>query len=199
MKLTRTQWLIAAPMAALSLQGFAADKATKPAAKPVATPVVAAAEVNEAKQREAIKELLNVLNFKDVMAASSRNMRDAFPGFAQQGILGDATLNDEQKRKALEVYEKRLPELQKSFEDMMSDPKLLQQMEDLVYRVYMKHYTPEDVQAMVAFYKSPVGQKSIRIMPAVVAETMQGTMEIMMPAAQKQVEKMLAEIKKPQS
>jgi hypothetical protein len=190
---------IVGPLAATTLTAFAADKSTaNPAAQP-ATHIAAAANNTGAKRRQAINELLNLLNFKDVMAASSRNMRDAFPGFVEQGLMADKSISDEQKRKAMDAFVAQLPALQKSFEDAMSDPKVVDGMEQLVYRVYMKHYTADDINALVAFYKSPVGQKSIRFMPVVVTETMQGSMEIMMPEAQKQVEKLLAEVKKNKS
>jgi uncharacterized protein len=181
---------------------FAAVAADKPAAKAAAQPaatVASAGNNTEAKQREAIKELLSLLNFKEVMFASSRNMRDAFPGFVEQGIISDKSLTEAQRQEALGKFAERLPALQKGFEDTMSAPEVIQGMEDLVYRVYMKHYTADDINALVAFYKSPVGQKSIRLMPVVVTETMQGAMEIMMPAAQKQAEKMLSELKKTKS
>lgn len=199
MTLLKTLVAVTVTSASVALAAHAADKPVTKSAESPAAGVQAAAGNSDAKQREAIKELLNLLNFKDVMVASSRNMRDAFPGFVEQAVMNDKSLSQEQKNKALEALAEQLPKLQKSFEDTMADPKVIQGMEDLVYRVYMKHYTTEDINALIAFYKSPVGVKSIRLMPVVVTETMQGTMEIMMPAAQQQVEKMLAELKKTKS
>ena len=36
--------------------------------------------------------------------------------------------------------------------------------------LYAKHFTHDDVLAMLAFYRSPVGQKAITVMPALVQE-----------------------------
>jgi hypothetical protein len=36
--------------------------------------------------------------------------------------------------------------------------------------VYARHFTAEELRAMLAFYKSPVGQKALHTMPAVMAE-----------------------------
>jgi hypothetical protein len=36
--------------------------------------------------------------------------------------------------------------------------------------VYARHFTVEELRAMLAFYKSPVGQKALRTMPTVMTE-----------------------------
>lgn len=36
--------------------------------------------------------------------------------------------------------------------------------------VYARHFTAEELRAMLAFYKSPVGQKALRTMPTVMTE-----------------------------
>lgn len=38
--------------------------------------------------------------------------------------------------------------------------------------VYQKHFTHNDLNAMIAFYSSPVGQKLVRELPAITAESM---------------------------
>jgi hypothetical protein len=50
--------------------------------------------------------------------------------------------------------------------------------------VYQKHLTKGDIDAMVAFYSGPTGQKLLREMPAITAEAMQS----MMPLLQKQLD-----------
>jgi hypothetical protein len=52
--------------------------------------------------------------------------------------------------------------------------------------VYQKHMTKGDIDATVAFYSSPTGQKMLRELPAIMAEAMQA----MMPLMQKQMEAM---------
>jgi hypothetical protein len=51
--------------------------------------------------------------------------------------------------------------------------------------VYQKHFTKGDIDALVAFYASPTGQKMLREMPALLAESM----EAMMPIIQGHIEK----------
>ncbi len=44
---------------------------------------------------------------------------------------------------------------------------------------YQQHFTKSDIEAMNTFYSSPVGQKVIEELPAVMREGMQGAMPIM--------------------
>jgi hypothetical protein len=45
--------------------------------------------------------------------------------------------------------------------------------------VYQKHFTKGDVDTMVAFYSTPTGQKLIREMPEIMAESMQNMMPLL--------------------
>ncbi len=45
--------------------------------------------------------------------------------------------------------------------------------------VYQKHWTKADVDAMVAFYSTPTGQKMLKELPATMAEAMQAITPIM--------------------
>jgi len=51
--------------------------------------------------------------------------------------------------------------------------------------VYQKHLTKGDIDALVAFYASPTGQKMLHEMPALMAESM----EAMMPVIQGHIDK----------
>lgn len=44
--------------------------------------------------------------------------------------------------------------------------------------VYQRHFTEREIDDLVAFYSSPTGQKMVREMPAITAETMQSSQEI---------------------
>jgi hypothetical protein len=45
--------------------------------------------------------------------------------------------------------------------------------------VYQKHFTQGDVNALIAFYSSPTGQKILNDMPAIMSDSMQSVMPIM--------------------
>jgi hypothetical protein len=91
-----------------------------------------------------------------------------------------------------EQYEKnkdRLPadfeaRTSKEMEDMLKDIPWDDMLEAMV-PAYQKHFTKGDMDALTAFYSSPAGQKVMREMPSLMADSM----EIMMPIMNKHVEK----------
>jgi hypothetical protein len=44
---------------------------------------------------------------------------------------------------------------------------------DVMIPVYQKHFTKGDMDALVAFYSSPTGEKMVKEMPAIMSESMQ--------------------------
>ena len=50
---------------------------------------------------------------------------------------------------------------------------------DMIVTIYAKHLTHQDIREILAFYETPVGQKTIRIMPQLMQETMQGSEKLM--------------------
>jgi hypothetical protein len=53
---------------------------------------------------------------------------------------------------------------------------------------YQKHFTKGDMEALIAFYTTPTGQKILREMPALMADSM----EIMMPMLRTHIDKVSA-------
>jgi hypothetical protein len=56
----------------------------------------------------------------------------------------------------------------------------LDEMIDAVIPIYQKHLTKSDLDAVVAFYSSPVGQRLLKEQPAMMAEGMQAGQDIML-------------------
>lgn len=66
---------------------------------------------------------------------------------------------------------------------------------DAMIPAYQNHFTHGDIQAMNAFYSSPVGQKVLEQLPAVMQEGMQAAMPIMSKFMTQWKERMQDEIK----
>jgi uncharacterized protein len=66
----------------------------------------------------------------------------------------------------------------------------VEEMLQAMIPVYQKHWTKGDVDAMVAFYSTPTGQKVLRQLPATVAEGMQA----MQPIIQKKMNGMMERV-----
>jgi len=56
----------------------------------------------------------------------------------------------------------------------------LDEMIDAMIPIYQKHLTKSDLDAVVAFYSSPVGQRLLKEQPAMMAEGMQAGQDIML-------------------
>ncbi|MCK5778530.1 MAG: DUF2059 domain-containing protein [Rhodospirillales bacterium] len=39
-------------------------------------------------------------------------------------------------------------------------------------QLYEKHFTHDDIKQMIAFYKTPIGQKTLKVLPQIVGESM---------------------------
>ncbi|MBB6372191.1 DUF2059 domain-containing protein [Chryseobacterium shigense] len=46
-------------------------------------------------------------------------------------------------------------------------------MTDIYIPIYAKYYTESDIDELIKFYKSPIGQKTLTVMPALMRESME--------------------------
>jgi hypothetical protein len=81
----------------------------------------------------------------------------------------------------------------KIMDDMVKDLPL-DEMMDAMVPVYQKHFTKGDIEALVAFYSGPTGQKMLRELPATMAEAMEAMRPFMSKAVDHMTERMQQEI-----
>jgi hypothetical protein len=74
--------------------------------------------------------------------------------------------------------------MNKTMDDMMKDMPW-QEMLDAMAPAYQKHFTKGDIDALIAFYSSPTGQKVLRETPSLMADSM----DAMMPIMRKHIDK----------
>ena len=68
--------------------------------------------------------------------------------------------------------------MQKSMAELVKDMPI-DEITQAFIPTYQKHFTKGDIEAMNAFYSSPVGQKVLEELPAVMQESMQAAMPIL--------------------
>ena len=129
--------------------------------------------------KEDIQKYLDVMHSREMMA----KMVDAMSKPMHQ-MLHEQYLKD--KDRLPPDFEERMTRL---IDDWMKSFPWDEMLESMV-PVYQKHLTKGDVNALVAFYATPTGQKILRDMPAI----MQEAMESMMPLMRKQMEAMNARV-----
>ena len=129
--------------------------------------------------REQILKLFDVMHIR-------QQMRSVMEGvMKQQGSLVRETL----KQRYPQMTEEQMANVNDFMAETMKDFPMDGMLDDMI-PVYQKHLTQPDVEAMIAFYASPTGQKLMQEMPAMTSEGMQAAY----PRMQKQMEKVMQRV-----
>jgi hypothetical protein len=98
-----------------------------------------------------------------------------------QQSLAQATQGRDIPPKLQKDIDKWQAEVFASMKDLLDWGKL----EPIYVRIYQKSFSQEEVDGMIAFYKTPAGQAVISKMPAVMQNTMDEMQQMMGPVMQK--------------
>jgi hypothetical protein len=69
-------------------------------------------------------------------------------------------------------------------------------IEETSIAIYDKHYTLEEIRDLIAFYKTPTGQKAVRLMTTIMSDSMQAMQEKLLPKIPVIVKEIEEEIRK---
>jgi len=157
------------------------------------------------QKRALINELLQVNqaehniqeSMKLVFGVMEKNVGDmiskSIPDQADKGVSKEA------KELASEMAAKSVTRIHELLMKQISVTDLIEQV---VVPAYDKYYSESEIRDLIAFYKTPTGQKSVAVQPQLTAEAMAKTMEYLGPkmgAITEQVEEeMLNDLKKGQ-
>lgn len=156
-------------LAALVSSAYAQTPATAPA------PAAAAPVTVTPAMRAAIKELLDVTKTRDNLARTFQAMGASLPQQMAQAMnakIEESSLTPEQKIKVRESMNQPFANAVKDGNAIIADPKNIDVTMDKLYPVYAKHFSIDEVKQLTAFYKSPLGAKTLTEMPQVINETM---------------------------
>ena len=128
---------------------------------------------NAPATREDIENYLQVMHAHEMMAQMAESMSKPVHEMVHQQYLKD-------KDKLPADFEDRINKMM----DSMFKEMPWEQMLEAEVPIYQKHLTKGDVNALIAFYSSPTGQKMMRELPEIMSETMQS----IVPLIQKQLE-----------
>jgi hypothetical protein len=156
---------------------------------------IAAAPANEAEV--ALKELLVAMKYKEMMTESMKQMLKNMPQVMMQAssstIEKNTKLNAEQKKIALGKAEKDIKKATIAVEGILTDPKLMDELEKEMVPLYAKYFKAEEIRQIAAFYKTPVGNKLLATFPQIMGESSMIAQKIVMPRVEQQVEKFASE------
>ena len=141
--------------------------------------------------KEDIQKYLDLVHSKEMMSKTMDAMAKPMRQMFHEQYLRD-------KEKLPPDFEERLSKLMDEYFRSMPFDEMLQAM----VPVYQKHFTKGDVDALLAFYSSPIGQKMIRELPAITAEAMEAMvpilrekMDVMSQRMQQEVAQMMKDYK----
>lgn len=161
---------LAVPLAAHAQAAAPATKA--PAAAPAAAPAVPVT----AEARAAIKELLDVMSTRENLGKTFQAMAQTLPPQMAQAMnreIEQSTLTPEQKQKVREGMNAPFDGAVKEAQTIVTSPKLIDDTIEKMYAIYAKYYTVAEIRQLVAFYKSPIGAKTLTAMPQAINESLQ--------------------------
>jgi hypothetical protein len=122
----------------------------------------------------------------DVMAS-----RQQMAQMMQQMFTQMRNMNREQlKKRHPEMSDADLARRDRESEDLIKNFPMDEMLNDMI-PIYQRHFTKSDIDALIAFYSSPAGQKFLHETPAVTAETMRAVyprIEAAVDAAMKRAE-----------
>lgn len=117
----------------------------------------------EPAKEATIKEMMEVLHMRQVLDTSRAQALKIMNQSIQQAV-GDKTLNNRQQQ-AVDRYKSRFTALA---EDMLS----WSDMERMTVRIYQDALTEDELQGILAFYKTPAGQALVIKLPKVMQSLM---------------------------
>ena len=125
---------------------------------------------------DSVKELLRVTNVRSLLDKTWPQMEAMMGNVMQQSLRGQ-TLSAQQQQNVHQLETK----LVASLKDEMSWDKL----EPMYVDIYQKSFSQDEVDGMLAFYKSPAGEAVIKKMPVVVQQTMLAMQQRVIPMMQR--------------
>jgi hypothetical protein len=197
MKKTFTASLTGLLVAGVLIFPAAVDAQTQKAADamaPATAPAAPAAPVTVTPEaRAAIKELIETTqtreNLQKAFQMMSQNLPPQMAQAMNASIENNPSLTPEQKQKVRANMNQPFDNAVKDAMTLFSDPKVLDESIERMYPIYAKYYTPAEIKQVTAFYKTPVGAKSLAVMPQIINESMQAGFSIFQPRLNALMEK----------
>lgn len=119
---------------------------------------VRAQDAVPAEKQALIKELIEMTGGKNIGIMFAEQM--------SQGMT--AMLRQSNKDIPPEVIDAINDEIIKLFQEEMDNGSYFA----ILYPIYSEHLSEDDIRELIAFYKTPIGQKTIKVLPLITQESM---------------------------
>ena len=140
----------------------------------------------------AVKQMFEAMRYRDIMTDMYKQMEASIPANIRKtttmAVNADARLDPAAKKARLAEMERRLPAASAAIRTLFQDPAVTDEILAAMVPVYARHYTVEEIRQLSAFYKTPVGHKSLVIMPQLMAESMAVSNQVLGPRLHKMMQ-----------
>ncbi|VVE08935.1 DUF2059 domain-containing protein [Pandoraea fibrosis] len=151
----------------------------------LAAPAMAMAQQSaplDADKKAAIKDLLDAIDSNKLVAAigdgAQQQARQVSVGVLQEQLETNKTLSDAQKQTIVPILQQNaVPKLVESAGKVFTSDAFKNDAVQAQYNAYGKYYSTEEIKGLTAFYKSPVGQKYIKVQDQVGQEVVGSLMQ----------------------
>ncbi|EON14974.1 MULTISPECIES: DUF2059 domain-containing protein [Pandoraea] len=155
----------------------------------LAAPAMAMAQQSaplDADKKAAIKDLLDAIDSNKLVAAigegAQAQAKQMAIGALQEQLVENKTLSDAQKQAIVPVLQQNsVQKLVDNAGKVFASDAFKNDAVQAQYSAYGKYYTTDEIKGLTAFYKSPVGQKYIKVQDQVGQEVVGGLMQKYMP------------------
>jgi hypothetical protein len=151
------------------------------------------------EKRALIDDLLKVLQAEKNIKASISMVHSAMSKSLSELISNAIPDDPADKGEASEKAKKQVAELTVKARDRFHD-RLMKEIsvpdliENVMVPLYDKFYTESELKDLIAFYKTPTGQKTVVVQPQLTGEVMGRTMDYLMPKVQTIMKEMSEEV-----
>jgi hypothetical protein len=140
----------------------------------------------KAEKRGLIKELFDVtragLLSQNATDAMLNQLEKNMPQLAAQVIDSAPALKPKRRAELQKVMDETRTRMLRRMRDLMHEKMNLAEItEQMFYPLYDKYFNEDELRGLISFYKSPVGQKSLDVLPALFQEALARSSELMEP------------------
>lgn len=147
------------------------------------------APVPDPKAAAAARDLLDAMNYRATTAAAMKQMTANMPAMMRNGaensIRSNPKLSEKEKTEKLAEVDKMVPQAVGAITKVLEDPKLADEMMAEVVPLYARYFSPDEMKQLAAFYRTPIGRKSLQVMPKLMGEGMQAGQRVIAPRINK--------------
>ena len=154
-------------------------------------------EIPESK-RKLIEELMVITETRtqitEITDSSLAAMETMYPMMMEEMISERTDLTDEQKAKVRELASEGYKQFSSKFRERL--PKSIdydKYIRESIHPLYDRHFTEKELADLIAFYKTPTGQKVVKEMPKLYDETITAAQTDLLPEVMKLIEQIMEE------